>query len=158
MKSFVAALAGLAGLTIAQAVQADTGPRAEEGENLTFEFKLTTPPPEGSYLTYSFRSEDGTADDRTDYYPVDGALGFFPGDTTVRIVVRTIRDMENEEDETMRVLLYDGKLEGVASLTDFGSFKFPKSMTLTGTILNVEITQDDSGTPDGLGLSDAPPP
>lgn len=154
-----AALASLAVLMVTQVAHADTGPKAKEGEHLIFEFKLNTPPPEGVYVIYSFRSEDGTADDRTDYDRVYGTqLVFFPGETTVSIVVRTWEDTEDEGDETMRVVLYGGKLEGAANLlAALGDFSFPASMTLTGTILNVEVVQqeDDSTTPNGRGLRSA---
>lgn len=148
----------LAGLVAVQAAHADTGPTADEGENLVFEFKLTTPPPEGVYVIYKFRSEDGTADDRTDYEPVSGTqLVLFPGETTISVVVRTWEDMEVEGDETMRVVLYDGKLEGAANvLAALSGFNFPASMTLTGTIMNVEAQEENSTTPPGQRLTPAP--
>ena len=75
----------------------------EEGD--TARFVVTLSPASDQTLTVRYRTEDGTADEGTDYRGVSRTLTFVPGNTRQSIAVPTQDDALDEPDETFLVTL-----------------------------------------------------
>lgn len=58
-----------------------------------------------SSLKYKTLSDQGTATENSDYYPVKDILGFLPGETQKKITVKTFYDNETEKNEDFFVQL-----------------------------------------------------
>ena len=70
----------------------------EEGD--TARFVVTLSPASDQTLTVRYRTEDGTADEGTDYRAVSRTLTFVPGDTEQTILVWTHEDDVDDPNET----------------------------------------------------------
>lgn len=80
---------------------------ATEGNNLVF--NLTLDKPASVPVTVSFRTQNEKATAGEDYRAVNGKVTFAPGETTKALLIETIDDLLDEENETFRVLLSDAQ-------------------------------------------------
>ena len=111
----------------------------EEGDYARF--LVTLSPARDQRVTVRYRTEEGTADEGTDYRGVSRTLTFVPGDTQQSILVWTHEDDIDEPSETFRVELSNP----IGATIEDGSG--------TGTIVGEGELEPQ--TPPALSISDA---
>ena len=77
---------------------------AHEGD--TAKFVVTLQPPSSGVVLVHYRTEAGTATEKSDYRPKSETLSFGPGDTSRTIRVPILEDHEEERTETFTVNLF----------------------------------------------------
>jgi len=90
-------------VSIAGAVQQSEG----NSGTTAFVFEVTLSAPSASEVTVEYFSQDGTASENSDYFPVSGTLTFSPGLTQQLLTVLVNGDITVEDDETFVLGLFN---------------------------------------------------
>ena len=115
--------------------------RTREGKRLRFSVELSAA--SGRKVTVTYATEDGTAKAGEDYTPAGGSLTFRPGETAKAVVVATIQDKSEEEDETFTLALGEATNAKIR----------PGRRSATATIRDDDgAAGDQRGSPAGISI------
>ena len=116
---------------------------ATEGGNLAFTVSLDQPATVP--LTVDYATADGSATAPADYTAASGTLAFAAGDTSKQVVVHTVADGVDENDETMSLNLSNPVNASIADGAATGTIVDGDTPPLV-SIGDTAVTEGDSGT------------
>ena len=116
---------------------------ATEGGNLAFTVSLDQPATVP--VTVDYATADGSATAPSDYTAASGTLTFAAGDTTKQVVVHTVADGVDENDETMSLNLSSPSNATVGDGSATGTIVDGDTPPLV-SIADTTVTEGDSGT------------
>lgn len=141
---------GVAGASIAPSVAWAADVQVKEGQTAVFTLNTRWPANDIFQYRWRYRTEGGTATDGKDYESRTGLVTFGVDEYKKNIVVKTLRDCENEPDEHFKLKFYDFEVKGMFRNTegwvkpDFDLIRgYPRSFERIGRIQNVQATWSD---------------